>query len=73
MPPPMAVLLAADLRPSANGSAVRTSLVAGSQRAYSLGWDRQTDRQTDGRIVVSHNAIRRGPGPVFFIFFSWVV
>ena len=28
-PPPMAVRLAADLRPSADGSAVRTSLVAG--------------------------------------------
>ena len=28
-PPPMAVRLAADRRPSANGSAVRTSLVAG--------------------------------------------
>jgi len=75
MPPPMTVLLAADLRPSANGSAVRTSLVAGSQRAYSLGWDRQTDRQTDGRIVVSHNARLYGGGQdqYFFIFFSWVV
>jgi len=29
MPPPMAVRLAANLRPSADGSAVRTSLVAG--------------------------------------------
>ena len=29
MPPPMAVRLAADLRPSADGSAVRTPLVAG--------------------------------------------
>jgi len=28
MPPPMAVRLAADLRPSADGSAVHTSLVA---------------------------------------------
>ena len=28
-PPPMTVRLAADLRPSADGSAVRTSLVAG--------------------------------------------
>jgi len=28
-PPPMAVRLAADLRPSADGSAVRTPLVAG--------------------------------------------
>jgi len=53
MPPPMAVRLAADLRPSVDASAVRTSLVAGqlagSQRAYSLGWDRQTYRQTDRR------------------------
>ena len=51
--------LAADLRPSADASAVHTSLVAGggqaagSQRsAYSLGWDRQTDRW----IAVSLNA-----------------
>ena len=56
-PPPTAVRLAADLRPSADGSAVRTSLVAGQLQAasvpiaccatqpacYSLGWDRQTD------------------------------
>ena len=34
-PPLMAVRLAADLRPSADGSAVRTSLVAGG--GYSLG------------------------------------
>jgi len=53
-PPPMAVRLTADLRPSADRSAVRTSLVAGgrpaagSRHAFSLGWDRQTDRQTDG-------------------------
>ena len=60
--PPMAVRLAADLRPAADGSAVRTSLVAGSSvpmacshPTYSLGWDRQTDRQ-DGRIAVSLNA-----------------
>ena len=54
IPPPMAVRLAADLRPSADGSAVRPSLVAGggvsgSQRAYSLGQlrpgiDRRADR-----------------------------
>jgi len=31
MPPPMAVRLAADLRPSADGSAVRTSLVVVGQ------------------------------------------
>jgi len=37
-PPPMAVRLAADLRPSADGSAVGTwlSLAAGSRRAYGL-------------------------------------
>ena len=61
MSPPMAVRLAADLRPSADGSAVRTSLVAGhlqatsvriaraaaprSQRAYCLS--AETDRRTD--------------------------
>jgi len=28
---------------------------AGSQRAYSLGWDRQTDRQTDERIALFQN------------------
>jgi len=44
----MAVRLAADLRLSADGSAVRTSLVAGG--GYSLGQLRPgTDRQTDGR------------------------
>jgi len=36
MPPPMAVQLAADLRPSAVGSAVRTSLVAGQVQAASV-------------------------------------
>jgi len=56
-PPPMAVRLAADLRPSADGSAVHTYLVVGG--GYSLGqlraWgscalgqtDGRTDRQTD--------------------------
>jgi len=42
----MAVRLAADLRPSADGSAVRTSLEAGRLQAASLpslGWDRQMD------------------------------
>ena len=34
--PPMAVRLAADLRPSADGSAVRTSLVAGQLQAASV-------------------------------------
>ena len=55
--------LAADLRPSADGSSVRTSLVAGQLQANSLGscatqpacyspcWDRQTDRRTDRDIV----------------------
>ena len=55
--PPMAVRLAADLRPSADGSAVHTYLVVGG--GYSLGqlraWgscalgqtDGRTDRQTD--------------------------
>jgi len=55
-PPLTAVWLAADIRPSADGSAVRTSLVAGQlQRANSLG----CDRQTDGRIAVSFNAPTR--------------
>ena len=35
-PPPMAVRLAADLRPSADGSAVRTSLVASQLQAASV-------------------------------------
>jgi len=63
--PPMAVRLAADLRPSADGSAVHT----GSQRAYSLRQLRaygscavgQTDRQTDGswyRLIP--RSLRRG-------------
>jgi len=56
MPPPMAVRskIAADLRPSADGSAVRTScrwwLNAGSQRAYSLGSCAMG--QTDGRMAL---------------------
>ena len=63
MPPPMAVRRwqkSRDLRPSAFGSAVRTSLVASgglavcSQRAYNL--DSCAMGQTDGRIVVSLNA-----------------
>jgi len=62
-PPARRWQFAAGLRPSADGSAVRTSLVAGggktagSQRAYSLG--RQLCRgmgQTDRRIAVSLNA-----------------
>jgi len=36
MPPPMAVRLATDLRPSADGSAVRTSLGAGQLQAASV-------------------------------------
>ena len=48
IPPPMAVRLAADLRPSADGSAVRHGYAAGSQRAYSLGQlHHGTDRRTD--------------------------
>ena len=35
---------------------------AGSQRANSLGWDRHTDRQIDGRIAVSLNAPLYGGG-----------
>jgi len=52
--------LAADLRPSADGPAVCTSLVAGggkaagSQRAYCLGSCAMG--QTDGRVPVSLNA-----------------
>ena len=52
--------IAANLRPSADGSAVRTSLVAGggkaagSQRAYSLGSCAMG--QTDGRIALFQNA-----------------
>jgi len=52
--------IAADLRPSADGSAVCTSLVVGaigSQHAYSLGscTTGQTDGRRDGRIEVSLN------------------
>ena len=36
MPPPMAVRLAADLRPSADGSAVCTSLVTGQLQETSV-------------------------------------
>jgi len=65
MPPPMAVRLAADLRPSAGGSAVRTRLScrqpaclqprAGAR--LGLGQtEGQTDGQTDRRIAVSLNA-----------------
>ena len=35
-PPPMALRLAADLRPSADGSAIRTSLVADQLQAASV-------------------------------------
>ena len=53
--------IAADLRPSADGSAVRTCLVAGggeaagSQRAYSLGSCAMGQR--DARIALSQNAL----------------
>ena len=46
---------AADLRPSADGSAVRTWL-SYIQCAYSLGQLPAHDRQTDGRIAVLLNA-----------------
>jgi len=52
--------ITADLRPSADGSAVRASLVAGggydagNQRAYSLG--SCATGQTDGRIALFQNA-----------------
>jgi len=53
MPLADGIRLAADLRPSADGPAVRTSLVAGQLQAASVpiaqaGTDRPTDRQTDG-------------------------
>jgi len=60
MPPPMAVGLTADLRPSADGSAVRTSLVAGQLQAASvpiacaaapLCHHAGTDRRTDCSIA----------------------
>jgi len=53
--------IAADLRPFAEGSAVRTSLVpgggyaAGRKRAYSLGSCAMG--QTDGRIALFQNAL----------------
>ena len=56
----MYIQIAVDLRPSADGSAVRTSLVAvggktaGSQCVYSLG--SCAVGETDGRIAVSLNA-----------------
>ena len=56
-----AAKIAADLRPSADGSAVRTSPVAKLQaHSVSMAYaaaprDRQTDRQRDGRIAVSLN------------------
>ena len=65
MPPP----IAADLRPCADGSAVRTALVAWPRRCAPSWprWDRQTDRQSDGRsdgrIAALPNApcgLRRG-------------
>jgi len=57
----MAVRLAADLRPSADGSAVRTSLVAGQLQAASVPIARLG--QTHGRIATSLNTpppLRRG-------------
>jgi len=46
--------IAADLRPCADGSAVRTALVAWPRRC-APSWHRW-DRQTDGRIAASLNA-----------------
>jgi len=43
MPPPMVVRLAADLRPTADGSAIRISLVADQLQAASVPRLRQTD------------------------------
>ena len=52
--------IAADLRPSADGSAVRTSLVgrwpAVAQLQAAGPWDRLTDGQMDGRIALFRNA-----------------
>ena len=68
MPPPTAVRLAVDLRPSADGSAVRTSLVAGQLQAASvpIALAAAPERRTDGRMAGSLNAHRRklllGPG-----------
>jgi len=47
----MAPPIAADLRPCADGFAVRTALVACAPSWPR--WDRQTDRQTEGRIAAS--------------------
>jgi len=60
----MYINITVDLRPSADGSAVRTSLVAGgglpagSQHAYSL--DSCIMGQTDGWIVLFQNAPPQG-------------
>ena len=60
MPPP----IAADLRPCADGSTVRTALVAWPRRWPASSWprwDRQTDGRTEGRIAASLNSpLRRG-------------
>ena len=50
--------IAADLRPCADRSAVRTALAAWPRRCAPSWprWDRQTDRQTDGQIAASLNA-----------------
>ena len=56
MPPPMAVRLAADLRPSADGSAVRARLICGQPACLQPRAAAPWDRQTDGRIAVSLSA-----------------
>jgi len=61
MPPP----IAADLRPCADGSAVRTALLAWPRRGAPSWprWDRQTGRQTDGWTDsgIAECLVQRGP------------
>jgi len=60
-PPPMAVRLAADLRPSADGSAFRTSPAAGQLQAASVPRAYSWGRQTDGsRYRLMPLPLRRG-------------
>jgi len=61
MPPPlpMAVRLAAGPQSEhlqAASMPIDQAATPCNLRAYSLGWDRQSDRQTDERIVISLNA-----------------
>ena len=61
MPPPMAIRLPADLRPSADGSAVCISLVVGQLQAASvpIAWA-GTDRRTDGSRYRLMSPLRQG-------------